>query len=153
MHPCVSFRCGYAARESWKGPERFTASRASKRARVSSVAATSSNWAALQTSASSRPCRCTACAPPEPPPIASAPLPLTELSAADLGAFFELSFPDKRLIELCHELKLHTPGYRLEALPPDQVARVLADEYLAAKDVRPHLDAALKEALRDPVLE
>jgi len=95
----------------------------------------------------------TATAPPEPPPISSAPLPLTELSAADLGAFFELSFPDKRLIELCHELKLHTPGYRLEALPPDQVARVLADEYLAAKDVRPHLDAALKEALRDPVLE
>src|SRR5438067_10463795 len=95
----------------------------------------------------------TATAPPEPPPISSAPLPLTELSAADLGAFFELSFPDKRLIELCHELKLHTPGYRLEALPPDQVARVLADEYLAAKDVRPHLDAAARGELRWPVLE
>ena len=40
--------------ESWNGPERFTASRASKRARVSSVAATSSNCAALHTSASSR---------------------------------------------------------------------------------------------------
>jgi hypothetical protein len=91
--------------------------------------------------------------PPEPPPISQAPLPLTELSAGDLGAFYELCFPDKRLIALCHELKLHTPGYRLEALPPDQVARVLADEYLAAKDVRPHLESAVKEALRDPVLE
>jgi Txe/YoeB family toxin of Txe-Axe toxin-antitoxin module len=90
---------------------------------------------------------------PEPPPISAAPLPLADLAAADLGGFFELCFPDKRLVELCHELKLHTPGYRLEALPPDQVARVLADEYLAAKDVRPHLEGAVKEALRDPVLE
>jgi hypothetical protein len=90
---------------------------------------------------------------PELPPLSTAPLPLPDLPAADLGAFFELAFPDKRLLELCHELKLHTPGYRLEALPPDQVARVLADEYLAAKDVRPHLETAVREALRDPVLE
>src|SRR5216684_853948 len=88
-----------------------------------------------------------------PPPISSAPLPLLDLSPGDLGAFFELCFPDKRLLALCHELKLHTPGYRLEALPPDQVARVLADEYLAAKDVRPLLDGAVREVLRDPVLE
>ncbi|HEX9604414.1 MAG TPA: hypothetical protein VF973_11740 [Myxococcales bacterium] len=88
-----------------------------------------------------------------PPPISSARLPLLDLSSGDLGAFFELCFPDKRLLALCHELKLHTPGYRLEALPPDQVARVLADEYLAAKDVRPHLDGAVREVLRDPVLE
>jgi len=88
-----------------------------------------------------------------PPPISSAPLPLLDLPPADLGAFFELCFPDKRLIQLCHELKLHTPGYRLEALPPDQVARVLADEYLEAKDARPHLETAVREALRDPVLE
>src|SRR5438309_5318838 len=88
-----------------------------------------------------------------PPPISSAPLSLVDLPAGDLGAFFELCFPDKRLIELCHELKLHTPGYRLEALPPDQVARVLADEYLEAKDARPHLETAVREALRDPVLE
>jgi len=92
-------------------------------------------------------------APPTLPPISSASLPLLELSAGDLGAFFELCFPDKRLVELCHELKLHTPGYRLEALPPDQVARVLADEYVAAKDVRPDIDAAVREVLRDPVLE
>src|SRR5229473_7660832 len=88
-----------------------------------------------------------------PPPISSARLPLLDLSPGDLGAFFELCFPDKRLLALCHELKLHTPGYRLEALPPDQVARVLADEYLAAKDVRPHLEGAVRELLRDPVLE
>jgi len=88
-----------------------------------------------------------------PPPISSARLPLLDLPPGELGAFFELCFPDKRLVALCHELKLHTPGYRLEALPPDQVARVLADEYLAAKDVRPHLDGAVREVLRDPVLE
>src|SRR6266849_3841361 len=61
--------------------------------------------------------------PPSPPPISSARLPLLDLSPGDLGAFFELCFPDKRLVALCHELQLHTPGYRLEALPPDQVAR------------------------------
>jgi predicted nucleic acid-binding Zn-ribbon protein len=88
-----------------------------------------------------------------PPPISSAPLSLLDLPGADLGAFLELCFPDKRLVELCHELKLHTPGYRLEALPPDQVARVLADEYLEAKDARPLLETAVREALRDPVLE
>ena len=87
------------------------------------------------------------------PPISSSPLSLVDLPAADLGAFFELCFPDKRLIELCHELKLHTPGYRLEALPPDQVARVLADEYQEAKDARSLLETAVREALRDPVLE
>src|SRR5216683_1837436 len=91
--------------------------------------------------------------PPSPPPISSARLPLLDLSPGDLGAFFELCFPDKRLVALCHELQLHTPGYRLEALPPDQVARVQADEYLAAKDVRPLLDGAVREVLRDPVLE
>ncbi|MFL5309956.1 MAG: hypothetical protein ACJ79H_05815 [Myxococcales bacterium] len=90
---------------------------------------------------------------PAPPPISSAPLPLLDLPAPDLGAFFELCFPDKRLIDLCRELKLHTPGYRLETLPADQVARVLADEYLAAKDVRAHLESAVREAIRDPVLE
>jgi hypothetical protein len=89
----------------------------------------------------------------EPPPVSNAPLPLDSFPGADLGAFFELTFPDKRLLSLCHELGLHTPGYRLETLPPDQVARVLADEYLAAKDVRPHLDAAVREALRSPALE
>ncbi|HKB77843.1 MAG TPA: hypothetical protein VKC58_14675, partial [Myxococcales bacterium] len=90
---------------------------------------------------------------PTPPPISSAPLPLLDLSPGDLGAFFELCFPDKRLIALCRELTLHTPGYRLEALPPDQIARVLADEYIAAKDVRPHLESAVRETLRDPALE
>src|SRR4051812_19528640 len=37
---------------------------------------------------------------PPPPAASTAPLPLTHLPAADLGAFFELSFPDKRLLEL-----------------------------------------------------
>jgi hypothetical protein len=89
----------------------------------------------------------------EAPALSSAPLPLESLSAPELGAFFELTFPDRRLVALCHELGLHTPGYRLEALPPDQVARVLADEYLAAKDVRPHLDGAVRKELRSPSLE
>jgi hypothetical protein len=90
---------------------------------------------------------------PEPAALSTAPLPLETLSAADLGALFELTFPDKRLLALCHELGLHTPGYRLEALPPDQVARVLADEFLAAKDVRPHLEGAVRKELRSPALE
>jgi hypothetical protein len=90
---------------------------------------------------------------PTPPAPSTAPLPLTDLPAADLGAFFELSFPDKRLVELCHEVGLHTPGYRLEALPPDQVARVLADEYLEAKDVRPQIESAVRTALLAPALE
>src|SRR5947209_2215570 len=59
-------------------------------------------------------------------PLSSAPLDLKALPADFLGAFFELAFPDKRLLELCRELQITTPGYRLEALPPDQVARVLA---------------------------
>jgi hypothetical protein len=91
----------------------------------------------------------------EPPlaPISAAPLPLELLPPDFLGAFFELCFPDRRLLALCHELQLTTPGYRLEALPPDQVARVLADEVLEAKDARARLDAAVREALRAPALE
>jgi hypothetical protein len=91
--------------------------------------------------------------PAEPPKVSSAPLPLRDLPAEFLGAFFELTFPDKRLIELCRELKLTTPGYRLEALPPDQVARVLADEYLAAEDIRPPLETSVREALLSPAAE
>ncbi|MFL5361109.1 MAG: hypothetical protein ACJ78U_09100 [Myxococcales bacterium] len=90
---------------------------------------------------------------PEVPPPSRAPLPLDGFSAQDMGAFFELTFPDKRLLALCREIGLHTPGYRLETLPPDQVARILADEYVAAKDVRPHLDVAVREELRWPALE
>ncbi len=33
-----------------------------------------------------------------------------------------------RELELCDELKLYSPGYRLTAMPPDQIARMLADE-------------------------
>ena len=90
---------------------------------------------------------------PEPIPLSTAPLPLTALDGHWLGAFLELCFPDKRLVTLCRELKIITPGYRLEALPPEQVARVLADEYLAAEDVRPALEAAVRGALRTPLLE
>ena len=74
--------------------------------------------------------------PPAPPPLSTAALPLLSLEAQWLGAFLECCFADKRLVSLCHELKIITPGYRIEALPPEQVARVLADEYLAAEDVR-----------------
>ena len=91
--------------------------------------------------------------PEEPRRISTAPLPLVELSGEFLGAFFEICFPDKKLIELCRELRITTPGYRLEALPPDQVARVLADEYLAAEDVRAALEAAVRQAIETPVQE
>lgn len=93
-------------------------------------------------------------APPPPPPrISDAPLPFLELKPQFLGAFLELCFPDKRLLELCHELKLTTPGYRLESLPPDQVARVLADEVRAAKDAQAMVDKAARETLIAPALE
>ena len=87
------------------------------------------------------------------PTPSSAPLPLLELPAQFLGAFFELCFPDKRLLALCRELRITTPGYRLETLPPDQVARVLADEFLAAEDVRAPLEKAAREELFAPALE
>ncbi len=92
-------------------------------------------------------------AAPEEAPLSAAPLPLLRLEADWLGGFFELCFADKRLLELCRELKIITPGFRLESLPPEQVARVLADEYLAAEDVRAPLEQAVREALRGPIFE
>jgi predicted nucleic acid-binding Zn-ribbon protein len=86
-------------------------------------------------------------------PLSSAPLPLDRLDARALGEFFELCFPDKRLLELCGELKLYSPGYRLEAMPPNQVARLLADEARAAKDAALLLEKAAREELRNPIFE
>jgi len=86
-------------------------------------------------------------------PISSAPLPLERLDARALGEFLELCFADRRLLQLCGELRLYSPGYRLEAMPPNQVARLLADEARAAKDAARMLDKAIREALRNPVLE
>jgi len=91
--------------------------------------------------------------PPAPEPVSTAALPLTALAPNFLGAFFELCFPDRRLVDLCNELRLTTPGYRLESLPPDEVGRVLADEYLEAEDVRAPLEKAVREVLRSPPLE
>ena len=65
-------------------------------------------------------------APAPPPPekeelesihISDAPLPLLELEPQVLGELLELCFPDKRLLELCAELRLYSPGYRIEAMP------------------------------------
>ncbi len=86
-------------------------------------------------------------------PISSAPLPLDRLDARALGEFLELCFADRRLLQLCGELRLYSPGYRLEAMPPNQVARLLADEARAAKDAAQLLDKAIRESLRNPVLE
>ncbi len=86
-------------------------------------------------------------------PISSAPLPLLDLEARALGEFLELCFGDRRLIELCEELRLYSPGYRLDKMPPNQVARLLADEARAAKDAQELIGKAVREALRDPVLE
>ena len=86
-------------------------------------------------------------------PISPAPLPLERLDARALGEFLELCFADRRLLELCGELRLYSPGYRLEAMPPNQVARLLADEARAAEDAERMLDKAIREALRNPVLE
>jgi hypothetical protein len=99
----------------------------------------------------------TPASPPEQPPgeipISTARLPLLDLDARALGEFLELSFADKRLLELCAELRLYSPGYRIEQMPPDQVARMLADEARAAKDAQAVLDKAVREALRNPVFE
>ena len=98
-----------------------------------------------------------AAAPPpaevEEIPISAAPLPLLKLDARALGELLELCFPDQRLLALCGELKLYSPGYRLEAMPPDQVARMLADEVNSAKDALALLDTAVRESLRNPVFE
>ncbi len=92
-------------------------------------------------------------APEQEIPISTAPLPLEQLDARALGEFLELCFADRRLLELCGELRLYSPGYRLESMPPNQVARLLADEARAAKDAGQLLDTAIREALRNPVLE
>ena len=98
-----------------------------------------------------------AAAPPpaevEEIPISAAPLPLLKLDARALGELLELCFPDQRLLALCGELKLYSPGYRLEAMPPDQVARMLADEVNSAKDALALVDNAVRESLRNPVFE
>jgi hypothetical protein len=90
---------------------------------------------------------------PEEIPLSDAPLPLLRLEPQALGEFFELCFADRRLLELCEQLRLYSPGYRLDKMPPNQVARLLADEARAAKDAEQVLQAAAREALRDPVLE
>ena len=92
-------------------------------------------------------------APEQQIPISAAPLPLDQLDARAMGEFLELCFADRRLLELCGELRLYSPGYRLEAMPPNQVARLLADEARTAKDAGQLLDTAIREALRNPVLE
>ncbi len=98
-------------------------------------------------------------APPPPPaeveeiPLSAAPLPLLKLDARALGELLELCFGDKRLLALCNELKLYSPGYRLEAMPPDQVARMLADEVNSAKDALALVEAAIRASLRNPVFE
>jgi hypothetical protein len=86
-------------------------------------------------------------------PLSNAPLPLLELDARALAEFLELAFSDHRLLELCGELRLYSPGYRLESMPPNQVAQMLADEARKAKDAAVLLEKAVREALRNPVFE
>src|SRR5712691_6889877 len=92
-------------------------------------------------------------AEPQEIPLSAAPLPIDRLDARALGEFLELCFADKRLLQLCEELRLYSPGYRLESMPPNQVARLLADEARAAKDAEQLLEKAIRETLRNPVLE
>ena len=104
----------------------------------------------------SKPQKAEAAPPPaevEEIPISKAALPLLNLDARARGELLELTFADKRLLALCGELKLYSPGYRLEAMPPDQVARMLADEVRAAKDAQALVDAAIRESLRNPVFD
>ncbi len=57
------------------------------------------------------------------PPLSDAPLPLERLPPDFLGGFFELCFPDPRLLELCRELTLTLED---AALSREQVAGLLA---------------------------
>jgi hypothetical protein len=86
-------------------------------------------------------------------PLSTAPLPLLQLDARALAEFLELTFSDRRLLELCAELRLYSPGYRMDAMPPDQVAQMLAAEARNAKDAAALLERAVREALRNPVFE
>jgi hypothetical protein len=86
-------------------------------------------------------------------PLSTAALPLLQLDPRALSEFLELAFSDRRLLELCSELRLYAPGYRLESMPPNQVARMLADEARGAKDAAALLERAVREALRNPVFE
>jgi hypothetical protein len=139
-----------AAGGALAGPETVAAGGAG----ASPAAAPAGEGAAAQASAGDGlPGAGTSEGPPALPPLSTAALPLLSLEGQWLGAFLECCFADKRLVSLCHELKIITPGYRIEALPPEQVARVLADEYLAAEDVRAPLETAVREALRRPLFE
>src|SRR5436190_1250952 len=91
--------------------------------------------------------------PPEPSPeqeipISAAPLPLQQLDARALGEFLELCFADRRLLELCGELRLYSPGYRLESMPPNQVARLLAAK-AQAPPRKPQLPADVMELRKE----
>src|SRR5256712_13976917 len=86
-------------------------------------------------------------------PISSAPLPLERLDARALGEFLELCFADRRLLELCGELRLYSPGYQLGLKPANQAARLLADKARAANDVAEQLDKAPHAVRRNPVRE
>jgi hypothetical protein len=91
--------------------------------------------------------------PPPEIPLSKAALPLALLDGRGLGELLELTFSDKRLLDLCGDLRLYSPGYRLESMPPNQVARMLADEALAANDAMQLLEKAIREELRNPVFE
>ena len=86
-------------------------------------------------------------------PLSDAPLPLLTLPPDALGKFLELCFVDKELLKLCGELKLYSPGYRLENMPPPDVARMLADEARAAKDALQLVEKAVRNMIRAPLFE
>ncbi len=85
--------------------------------------------------------------PPDEAPAPLTPFPLELFSAEQLGHFLELAFDDPGLVRLARELQVYSPGYRLEAMPPQDVAQLLADEALTSKDVRTELSMKLSEQL------
>ncbi|HEY2031572.1 MAG TPA: hypothetical protein VGH20_20410 [Myxococcales bacterium] len=86
-------------------------------------------------------------------PLSAAPLALLSLDSGAFGEFLELAFSDGKLLALCGELRLYSPGYRLESMPPDQVARMLAEEARSAKDALALVEKTVREVLRNPVFE
>jgi hypothetical protein len=83
---------------------------------------------------------------------AASELPLDRLDADRLAHFIELALDDRALLKLCQSLRISAPGYRLDRLAAADLAGLLADEYLAAREVRGEIEEAIQEALKSAAL-
>jgi uncharacterized LabA/DUF88 family protein len=73
----------------------------------------------------------------------------SELTHHLLAAILSQSLSHLELIALCRELKVETPGYRLEKLGPGDLIGHLRDDARKRPDLLPRLQAALDRANRE----